>query len=247
MEEAIRTLGADVAAKTCSSQDTVDAYVRLLARHGRLGESGELVAGTERYTALRPYVAALENAGRAGEAEAYLRGLIATIEYPGNYENALLELLVRQGRFDDAVEAVAHTFDDLYDGNLLQAAMLLLAAAGHHGKALELAEGRSPEFLAENERFWLRSNRWWLMGESGRCRDAIAEIEALPADEVDDRSPTFLAVSGLSVCRSHRTGLRDPLGNGVNGVYTAGLPDRQDANTTTASRLARIGMSSTEG
>jgi hypothetical protein len=99
-------------------------------------------------------------------------------------------LLIRQGRFDDAIETGRHTFDDLYDGNLLQSTMILLAAQARHDKALELTEGRSPEFLAENAS-WLRSNRWWLMGEAGRAREAIEEIEALPAGEVDDRELTI--------------------------------------------------------
>jgi tetratricopeptide (TPR) repeat protein len=100
-------------------------------------------------------------------------------------------LLIRQGRFDDAIEAVEHTFDDLYDGNLLQSTLIVLADQGQHDKALELTQGRSPEFLAENEAFWLRSDRWWLMGEAGRAREAIEGIEALPADEVDDRELTI--------------------------------------------------------
>ncbi|MFB6963520.1 hypothetical protein ACFCYB_43025 [Streptomyces sp. NPDC056309] len=103
----------------------------------------------------------------------------------------LMGLLIRQGRFDEAIESVEHTFDDLYEENLLQATMILLADQGQHDKALELTEGRSPDFLAENEAFWLRSNRWWLMGESGRAQEAIAEIEALPASEVDDRELTI--------------------------------------------------------
>ncbi|MGV9269512.1 hypothetical protein ACWDRR_33165 [Kitasatospora sp. NPDC003701] len=37
----------------------------------------------------------------------------------------------------------------------------------------------------------MSSNRWWLMGESGRCREAIAEVEALPPQEVDDRELTI--------------------------------------------------------
>jgi hypothetical protein len=86
---------------------------------------------------------------------------------------------------------VEHTFDDLYDGNLLQSAMLLLAEQGRYGQAIELTEGRSPEFLAENDEFWLRSNRWWLMGESGRAREAIAEVEAPPPGEVEDRELTI--------------------------------------------------------
>ncbi|ARP73819.1 hypothetical protein LK07_33220 [Streptomyces pluripotens] len=111
--------------------------------------------------------------------------------HPGWYENVLMELLIRQGRFDDAIKAVEHTFDDLYDGNLLQAALILLAEQGQHGTALGLTEGRSPEFLAENEVFWLRSNRWWLRGESGPAREAIAEVEAVPVGEVDDRELTI--------------------------------------------------------
>ncbi|MFD4977342.1 hypothetical protein [Streptomyces sp. NPDC058424] len=99
--------------------------------------------------------------------------------------------MTTSGRFDEAIESVEHTFDDLYDENLLQATMILLADQGQHDKALDLTEGRSPDFLAENEAFWLRSNRWWLMGETGRAREAIAEIEALPASEVDDRELTI--------------------------------------------------------
>ncbi|MFF7602478.1 tetratricopeptide repeat protein [Streptomyces mirabilis] len=189
-DEAIRLLGTDVAARRYGPQNNIDFYAELLARHGRVEELRDLATGTQKSSAAGPYVKALENLGRAGEAEAYLRDLIAA-KHPGWYENALMELLIRQGRFDDAIEAVKHTFDDLYDRNLLQAAMILLAEQGQHDKAIELTEGRSPEFLAENEAFWLRSNRWWLMGEAGRAREAIEEIEALPAGEVDDRELTI--------------------------------------------------------
>jgi tetratricopeptide (TPR) repeat protein len=188
-DQAIRLLGADVAARRYGVLNTVEFYAELLARCGRIEELGHL-ADTHRHAAVRPYVTALESLGRAEEAEAYLRGLIAARQ-PGWYESMLMELLFRQGRFDDAVKAVVHTFDDLYDGNLLQAAMLLLAEQGRYDQALELTEGRSREFLAENEAFWLRPNRWWLMGEAGRAREVIAEIEALPADEVEDREVTI--------------------------------------------------------
>ncbi|MFV5998416.1 hypothetical protein ACNPQM_40200, partial [Streptomyces sp. NPDC056231] len=188
-DQAIRLLGADVAARRYGMLNTVKFYAELLARCGRIEELGDL-ADTHRHAAVRPYVRALESLGRAEEAEAYLRGLIAA-RYPGWYESMLMELLIRQGRFDDAIKAVEHTFDDLYDGNLLPGALILLADQGQHGKAIGLTEGRSPEFLAENEAFWLRSNRWWLMGEAGRAREAIAEIEALPVDEVEDREVTI--------------------------------------------------------
>ncbi|OKI29193.1 tetratricopeptide repeat protein [Streptomyces sp. CB03911] len=192
-DEAIRLFGTDVATRRYGPQNNVEFYAGLLARHGRIGELRELATGTgaEQSTAVRPYVRVLEALGQADEAEAYLRGLVGAADHPSRYENELLELLVRQGRFDDAVQAVEHTFDDLYEGNLLQPAMILLAEQGRHDQALSLTEGRSTEFLAENDAFWLRSNRWWLMGESGRAREAIVEIEALPAGEVDDREVTI--------------------------------------------------------
>ncbi|MGW7825021.1 tetratricopeptide repeat protein [Streptomyces puniciscabiei] len=188
-DQAIRLLGADMAARRYGPQNNVEFYAELLTRHGRVEELRDL-ADTQRYAAVRPYVTVLENLGRAGEAEAYLRDLIAA-KHPGWHESALMGLLIRQGRVDDAIEAVEHTFDDLYDGNLLQATLIVLADRGLHDRAIGLTEGRSPEFLAENDEFWLRSNRWWLMGESGRAREAIAEIQALPADRVEDRELTI--------------------------------------------------------
>ncbi|MFJ7967244.1 hypothetical protein [Streptomyces sp. NPDC096324] len=190
VDEAIRLLGADVAARRYGPENNVEFYTELLARNGRIEELRDLATGTETSTAAAPYVKALEDLGRAGEAEAYLRDLIAA-KYPGWYDSVLMGLLMRQGRFDEAIAAVEHTFDDLYDGNLLQSTLIVLADQGLHDKAIALTEGRSPEFLAENEAYWLRSNRWWLMGEAGRAREAIEEIEALPTGEVDDRELTI--------------------------------------------------------
>ncbi|MFD5633516.1 hypothetical protein ACFWJM_05110 [Streptomyces sp. NPDC127077] len=188
--EAIRLLGADVAARRYGPENNVEFYTELLARNGRIEELRDLATGTQTSTAAAPYVKALEDLGRAGEAEAYLRDLIAA-KYPGWYDSVLMGLLMRQGRFDEAIAAVEHTFDDLYDGNLLQSTLIVLADQGLHDRAIAHTEGRSPEFLAENEAYWLRSNRWWLMGEAGRAREAIEEIEALPTGEADDRELTI--------------------------------------------------------
>ncbi|MFF7922325.1 hypothetical protein ACFZDP_14300 [Streptomyces mirabilis] len=95
---------------------------------------------------------ALENLGRAGEAEAYLRDLIAA-KHPGWYENALMELLIRQGRFDDAIEAVKHTFDDLYDGNLLQATMILLAEQASTTRQSNSRKDAAPNSSPRTRRF----------------------------------------------------------------------------------------------
>ncbi|MEU9401248.1 hypothetical protein [Streptomyces sp. NPDC048242] len=189
VDEAVRLLGADVAVRRYGSEDTVEFYAELLARQGRIEELRDLATATRRSTAAVRYVKALESWGRADEAESYLRGLIAS-GHPGWYVGALVDLLIRQGRFDDGIEAGRHTFDDLYDGNLLQSAIVLLAEQGQYDKAIALTEGRGPEFLAENGA-WLWSNRWWLMGEAGRAQEAITEIEALSAAEVDDREPTI--------------------------------------------------------
>lgn len=182
-DEAIRQFGADVAARRYGPQNNVESYAGLLARHGRIEELRSL-ADTESHAGVPGYVGALEDAGRAEEAEAYLRGLVAAGK-PGWYESMLMELLFRQGRPADGIEAAAGTFDDLHDSNLLQPALLLLAEHGLHDRAIALTQERSPEFLAEHEAHWVRSNRWWLMGEVGRAPEALAEIEALRGGEVD--------------------------------------------------------------
>ncbi|MEV6393415.1 hypothetical protein AB0M39_01265 [Streptomyces sp. NPDC051907] len=188
-EQAILLLGADVAGHREGPEITVASYAALVARHGRLEELRQMAVGDHAYAAFPPLVKALEQAGRAYEAETLLREYILAVDWPGNYQCLLMELLARQGRIDDAVEAVRPTFDDHWNG-LLQAAVMLLAEHGRHDRALQLLEERSPEFLEECGH-WVPSNRWWLMGESGRSRDAIAEIEAAPELEPDERDATI--------------------------------------------------------
>ncbi|MFF2173154.1 tetratricopeptide repeat protein [[Kitasatospora] papulosa] len=189
VEEAIAGLGADVAARRSSAEIMRMSYVRLLARHGRIEDLRQMATADQEDAAFEPLVTALENAGRAEEAEALLRDYIAATHCPANYQVLLMELLVRQGRLDDAVEAVSPTFEDPWNG-LLESAVLMLAERGRHEQALGLLEERSPEFLEESAH-WVPSNRWWLMAESGRCRDAIAEIETAPELEPEERDPVL--------------------------------------------------------
>ncbi|MEU3657283.1 hypothetical protein AB0E67_31730 [Streptomyces sp. NPDC032161] len=189
VDEAIRILGADVAARRYGPQNTVQSYAELLARHGRMEELRQAATGGHAREAFRPLVMALENAGRAPEGETMLREFIDTTDYPRNYQSLLMELLARQGRIDEAVEAVRTTFEDPWEG-LLQPAVLMLAENGLHERALRLLDERSPEFLEESLD-WVPSNRWLLMGESGRCREAIAEVEAMPGLEPDERDTTI--------------------------------------------------------
>ncbi|WP_159401267.1 tetratricopeptide repeat protein, partial [Streptomyces sp. NRRL B-24484] len=196
VDEAIALLGADVAARRYGPQNTVEFYADLLARNGRIDELRDLATGPQQPTVSAAYVTALQDLGRSGEAEAFLRGLVDTVTHPTRYESALLVLLARQGRFDEAVAVVAHTFDDLHDTNLLQSTIIVLAEHGLPDRALELTEGRSAAYMEENGQYWIPSNRWWLLGDAGRCREALAEIEAV-ADteepspgEIDDREAT---------------------------------------------------------
>ncbi|MFE9381494.1 hypothetical protein [Streptomyces sp. NPDC006855] len=68
--------------------------------------------------------------------------------------------------------------------------MFLLAENGLHDRALQLLDECSPEFVAERGD-WVPSNRWWLMGELGRCREAITQIEATPERDAEERACTI--------------------------------------------------------
>ncbi|MET9607281.1 hypothetical protein ABZZ17_19725 [Streptomyces sp. NPDC006512] len=191
VEEAIQILGADVAARRYGPRNTVASYAELLARHGRIEELRQAATGGHAREALAPLVRILEGAGRAGEAEAMLRAFITTAECPRNGQYLLMNLLAGQHRIDEALEAVRPTFQNLWDG-LLQPAVLMLVDHGLHERALRLLDECSPEFLEETH--WVPSNRWWLMGETGRCREAIAEVEAMPDLDADERDSTIASL-----------------------------------------------------
>ncbi|MFE4528432.1 hypothetical protein ACFRMO_02290 [Streptomyces anulatus] len=71
-----------------------------------------MATGDHEYTAFEPLVTALEEMGRAEEAETLLRDYVAATNCPDNYKVVLMELLVCQGRLDDAVEEAGPTFED---------------------------------------------------------------------------------------------------------------------------------------
>ncbi|MER7582212.1 hypothetical protein [Kitasatospora sp. NPDC097691] len=203
--EAIELFAADVAARRCRSHNALEFYAGLLARHRRVEELRAL-AGREASVFLGPFVTLMEELGRASEAEAVLRAGVAAADGtdPGDgsgsdtdphsrHRSGLMRLLARQGRLDEAVEAARPTFGNLYGcGNLLEPAIRLLFDHGRPEWALELLDGCSEE-LAREDPAWVRSNRWWLMGECGRAREAVAEIDALPAEDADEREDTTIA------------------------------------------------------
>lgn len=189
VEEAIRVLGDDVAERRYGPQNTVRSYAQLLARHGRVRELQQAATGGHAREAFRPLMKAFTAAGRARDAEEILRRHIATAEYPRNQQWFLLEFLVEQGRIEEAIAVGRPAFEDPWESPL-QGVVFLLAENGLHDRALQLLDECSPEFVAEPGD-WIPSNRWWLMGEMGRCREAITEIEATPELDAEDRACTI--------------------------------------------------------
>ncbi|MFB7501570.1 tetratricopeptide repeat protein [Streptomyces sp. NPDC056161] len=180
VDEAVRTLGADIAAGHFVVQNTLIAYAELLRRHGRLEELRVLGTGKHAGETLAYYARALEDDGQADEAEAVLRRFIATAEYPDRFRWPLIELLGRQGRIEEAVEVGRPTFD-YRDACLFEGIIQLLHEAGRLHDALALPDERSAEFVEEHSS-WFSSNRIWLLGEAGLHEEALAYAETLPPD-----------------------------------------------------------------
>ncbi|MEU9298539.1 hypothetical protein [Streptomyces sp. NPDC048266] len=180
VEEAVQTLGADIAAGHFLVQNTLVAYAELLRRHGRVEELRVLGTGKHAGEVLAYYAQALEDDGQAGEAEAVLRHFTATAEYPDRFRWPLIELLSRQGRIDEAVEVGRPAFD-YHDACLFEGVIHLLHEAGRLNDALALLDERSAEFVEEHSS-WFTSNRIWLLGEAGRHEEALAYAGTLPPD-----------------------------------------------------------------
>ncbi|MFD8598294.1 tetratricopeptide repeat protein [Kitasatospora sp. NPDC059646] len=165
-------------------------YANLLARQGRIEELAELAA-REPHVVPR-YTQALEETGRAPEAEALLRGRIAAHD-GANDRVALMHLLARQGRIDEAVETGRPTYDYYDCWNQIHWALELLAADGRPGQALALLESLTGAW-AEGHPDTVRHLRLWLLGEDGRCADGIAEATALGAQEPDEWDTALAAL-----------------------------------------------------
>ena len=178
VDEAIRVLGADVATGHRCLTNTLTCYAELLARHGRIEELRALGTGEHADTVLHHYTRALEDAGRAEEAEALLREFTdADTNAYGHHHGTLVGLLSRQGRIDEAVEAGRPTFSHWDGGNLLAQVIHLLVGDGRPERALELLDEPGAEYLEEYA-WWVRPTRLWLLGEAGRAEEAIGLLRA---------------------------------------------------------------------
>ncbi|MER7768766.1 hypothetical protein [Kitasatospora sp. NPDC096140] len=175
-EEAVEVLRTETASGRRHPVNFPEYYANLLARQGLIEELGSLAA-TEPYAAFAVYAKALEDAGRAPEAEALLRGRIEAHDHSKD-RAALMGLLVRRGRIDEAVETGRPTYDYYDCGNLLHWALDLLVDDGRPGRALDLLDGLTGAW-AEGHPDQVLGLRLWLLGEAGRCAEGIAEAAAL--------------------------------------------------------------------
>ncbi|NYV74051.1 tetratricopeptide repeat protein [Streptomyces sp. UH6] len=179
VDEAVRGLGADIAAGRFLVENTLTAHAELLRRTGRVDELRELGTGEHAHVGLPYYARALEDRGRADEAETLLRRFVAADE--GNrFRRPLIELLRRQGRIDEAVEVGRPAFYD-HDACLLERVLHLLAEAGRFDDALAVLDERDAEYVDEHPS-WFHTNRIWLLGEAGRYEEALAYAAGLPTD-----------------------------------------------------------------
>ncbi|MFD3613105.1 tetratricopeptide repeat protein [Streptomyces atroolivaceus] len=179
VDEAVRVLGADIAADRFLVQNTLTAYAELCQRNGYMDELRELGIGEHAHVGLSYYARALENRGRTDEAETVLRRFIAADEWD-RFRWPLIELLGRQGRIEEAVEVGRPTFDH-HDACLLESVIHLLAEAGRFDDALAILDERDAEYIDEHPS-WFHSNRIWLLGEAGRYEEALAYATVLPTD-----------------------------------------------------------------
>ncbi|WP_260697034.1 hypothetical protein [Streptomyces sp. 130] len=177
VDEAVRVLGGDIAAGRYVVQNTLEAYAALLRRNDRMQELCALGTGEHAQVALPYYAKALEDHGRADEAEAILRRFIAADEWD-RFRWPLIDLLGRQGRFEDAVEVGRPTFG-YHDACLLESVIHLLAEAGRYDDALAILDERDAEYVEEHSS-WFHSNRIWLLGEAGRYGEALAYARTVP-------------------------------------------------------------------
>ncbi|MFD5970896.1 tetratricopeptide repeat protein (plasmid) [Streptomyces sp. NA03103] len=179
VDEAVRILRADIAAGRFLVQNTLTAYAELLQRNGRMDELRELGVGEHAHVGLPYYAKALEDRGRADEAESVLRRFLAADEWD-RYRWPLIELLARQGRMDEAVEVGRPTFDH-HDACLLESVIHLLAEAGRFDDALAILDERDAEYIDEHAS-WFHTTRIGLLGEAGRYEEALAYAGVLPTD-----------------------------------------------------------------
>ncbi|GLW57981.1 tetratricopeptide repeat protein [Kitasatospora phosalacinea] len=175
-DEAVEVLRTERASGRRHPTNFPEEYAELLARQGLIDEL-EALAAEDHRSALDVYAKALEDAGRASEAEAVLRDGIEAHGHPKD-RAALMRLLVRQGRVDEAVETGRPTYEYYDCWNFLQWALELLVEDGRPGRALEILGERTDEYVKEHPDH-VHDLRIWLLGEAGRYQEGIAEATAL--------------------------------------------------------------------
>ncbi|WP_307813129.1 hypothetical protein [Streptomyces sp. N35] len=184
----------DATAERYWSHNLLAAYAALLVRHQRIDALRDFCSGEHPDVGVPSFACALEQAGRDEEAEGVLREFVAAQQYPNHYRWALIDLLNRQGRLDDAIEEARPTFEE-HDGSLLESILHLLQEAGRADDAVALLDERSPEYI-EEQYDWFPSQRMWLLGEAGRYEEGLAYAATVPIDEYGLRGQKAWLLAG---------------------------------------------------
>lgn len=185
-DEAIRTLGADIAHRRFLTQNTLTAYAELLARRGRLDDLRELAGGNHAHTVLAIYADALRDSGRAREAEVLMREAITADDWVG-HRAWLSSALVRDGRLDDAITVAACGFSWHDCSNLLAPLVHLLF--DRPAELLYLLDHPLTVPHHDHDEFQ-HSWRAFALAGLGRVEEAIGVAEADPRPWSDPRIVT---------------------------------------------------------
>lgn len=190
VDEAVEALRTRIDRARHTSTNDVEELTAILARHDRFDELRLLATGPHARWAVGSLAERLEQSGRVDDAVAVLRSAVEA-DVPC-VAGRLALLLARSGRVDEAVEAVRPELDHADCACLMVEFLELLIAAGGARTALDLAAETAERNTHVAE--YVTGLRPWLLSETGRGDEAIAEVAARIENDDDRRGVEQLAV-----------------------------------------------------
>jgi tetratricopeptide (TPR) repeat protein len=186
VDEAVEFLDAHIDACDDGNVNMVEEYAGLLARQDRMAELRAFVAGPHGAYAVSALADRLAELGRVDEAVEVLRPLTETSR---RVVGTLVALLGRNGRLDEAIAAARPELADADCSCMLVSLLKLMADHGRAEDALGLLTDISLN-ADPDLRDSLTHSRIWLLGETGRPDEAMAEAQALAENGYPSRAAT---------------------------------------------------------